>query len=385
MRTTFGLFILLLSSRILSAQCSATTYAYTYDGVFRTSGNTVQGYIETSLDGPCKNDWEPGIEGTFDLGGTVLSQRSTPYWGPAGGYSSWTFPSTTLSVNGPGLYSDWGFHTMHCISSNCGGTGVYAPPYIGGWDGWDGGSLDVQRPSVSAGTGIYGVWWLGGIADGGNFLYNQATLTPTTNCPPADCPETPAWTITQGASKLSLSCSNCSTPTATSQAPSGSVGDIHIKVSIGGFESNTFNFTVNQPRQFVHQSDSDYTVVPTYPTGYRSEIAYTTIEDMYGSPFASIALNESFGTFTDDTTQTGWSAPSQRGIASYSGTWADIMSVWCTGIPCAASPLPVPPQGLNQKVHHGTQTWRVGSSTPGTGLIIQTNVHQRYTDHGRHQ
>ena len=71
-------------------------------------------------------------------------------------------------------------------------------------------------------------------------------MSVTTNC--SSCSETPHWTVTANPSKVSLSCSDCSSTIVTTQQPSSTIGDIHIEVSVGGFTSDTFYFTVDQPR-----------------------------------------------------------------------------------------------------------------------------------------
>jgi hypothetical protein len=369
----FSIGVFVGTGTVLLAQCpSGAVCVDTDDNFDRLNGNAVQGHVETSLFGDLQYYFYPSVAGQEDKDGSVLSTSSL-IWGAQGGVIRYNFASITLSSSGPGTYTATGYHEIYCPTSLC-GSEVYYPPYTDGWNGYDAGSLSVQRPTVS---GQPGLWWLGGGPDNPNSLYNQGYMSVTTNC--SSCSETPHWTVTANPSKVSLSCTDCSTLIITTQQPSSSIGDVHIQASIGGFPSDTFQFTVNQPRALVSQGISDSA---SGATGYQSLLYYTTIEDAYGSPFASIGINEQFGSFTADTTN-NWPTPTAGGIATYSGTWWDTISVAC-GSPCGASPLPLPPSGLSNPVMHATQTWRAGSATLGTGVVVQVDTIQYYTDHGRH-
>ena len=89
-------------------------------------------------------------------------------------------------------------------------------------------------------------------------------------------------------------------------------------------------------------------------SGYLTLIYYSTIEDMFGSPFASIGINEMFGSFTADTSN-NWMLPQPGVLEAYSGTFYDQVSASCASLPCSAIPLPLPPQGLNNPVMHATR------------------------------
>ena len=92
-------------------------------------------------------------------------------------------------------------------------------------------------------------------------------------------------------------------------------------------------------------------------------------------------INETFGARTDDTSNS-WISPSAGSAFSTDGTFADHVC-YIYGV----DPTSLPPQSplLNTKVFHLTpQSWFVGSQTNGSGIEVQTDTLQYYTDHGRH-
>lgn len=155
----------------LQAQCN--TYVDTYDEVTRLNGNAVQGYVETSLWGPCKDYWLPGVQGWVHKDSQQI-QAGGPVWGEyAGGWVSWEFTPVTLSASGPGAYSSIGFHFAYCASCDD-GRGRYVPPYDDNWDGYDGGQLTVQRPTIS---GLHGAWYFGPNFVPNNGYYDATRFT----------------------------------------------------------------------------------------------------------------------------------------------------------------------------------------------------------------
>jgi hypothetical protein len=373
------LFVGLLfgAGTVLLAQCPAGAVCVdTDDNFVRLNGNTVQGHTGMSLSGDHQYYFYPALYSWEDKDGSTFGSSSGYTWGSLGGTANYTFSSVTLSSSGPGTYTATGYHVVYCPTSIC-GSEVYFPPYSDGWNGYDAGSLAAQRPTISTGSGIAGVWWLNGLRDPADGYDDRTTLNVNTNC--ASCTETPAWSVTVNSSKISLSCNNCSSPTVTSQQASGGLGDISIKVSLGGFDSDTFAFTVNTPSYL--SSEYPYASDVANSNGYWSYIYYA-VRDLFDYPFPSIPISETFGTFVNDQTN-NWPKPMAGGSSGFTGyVWVDNMAIAGTGITPPVS-NPQSPLGTSA-VDHAAQDWYVGSATPGSGVHVHTNTHQHYTDHGRH-
>jgi len=161
-------------------------------------------------------------------------------------------------------------------------------------------------------------------------------------------------------------------------------------MDIGGFSAQHFSFTVNAPAS-LDSAGAPYN--QNYNDGYYTAIYYNTLDE-FGNQMPSIALNEQFSDPLSCTNPVGhfcpdqnnnWNKPNPYGLSSYNlqGYWYDqIYFSSCTNCTPAYS-HPQTPLSSN-KVDYGTQTWRVGSSTVGTGVSVQTDTFQRYTDHGAH-
>jgi len=85
-------------------------------------------------------------------------------------------------------------------------------------------------------------------------------------------------------------------------------------------------------------------------------------------------------------TQTNnWNKPTPYGLSAYNdaGYWYDqIYFSSCSS--CTPSYSGPHNPLLMIKVDHSTQTWRIGSATVGSGVEVQYDTFQRYTDHGQH-
>lgn len=98
----------------------------------------------------------------------------------------------------------------------------------------------------------------------------------------------------------------------------------------------------------------------------------------------AINLNEQFGAFvTDINPPDNWASPTAGGYAG-SDNWFD--QIYLSDRYLNLNPHPTNPQTPlgTTKVDHATQEWRMGSTTVGQGVKVQTNTLQRFTDHGTH-
>lgn len=360
--------LLFVSAADLKAvPCTAGTTFHWSSDVLRWGGNDVWTFGSAYIDGYYMWYWRPKVTTTSTLNGQVLFGR--------------------LNVIAYAGYGEEAVNQWHDAPQNV-GTGLYGVSNIieylpdPGCDAIspinNSESLGVSRPYIS---GLNGIWWLGGGSDPANGYYNQGALTANKNCGAGDiCNETPYWTVTLNPQKISLSCTVCNSNVATSLVPSQSLGDITILIDIGGFQSPAFNYTVNAPYRM--SSSSPYVLDQTYQDGYWSYIYYRTY-DLFGNAMPSIALNEQFGAFVNDQAN-NWAKPTAGGLSQYGGyDWWDNMYMYnCSS---CSPPVQNPQNPLtNNRVDHAAQSWRIGSSTVGSGVLVQNNTHQRYTDHGRH-
>jgi len=270
---------------VLAAQCSnGTTVHVAFHGLTREASNSVYAVAETYTVGDYWAKWNSYVSSTESLNNSLVHSGTN---GPSsyGGTAEVDWHDAPSSV-GVGLFTMSNTHQAH---SSCGDNTSYGTSD----------SLSVRRPTITApnGSSWAAAWYLGGGGDAPNGFYNVAAVTGNMNCGPSDtCTNQPYWSVTAGASKISLLCSVCVNQSVTTQAASDTVGDIGIVISIGGLTSDVFPFTSNAPttnvyRGCVDQYYGDY--------GYNSKISYQTT-DITGSPMFRIAINETFGPKEDD-------------------------------------------------------------------------------------
>jgi hypothetical protein len=100
-------------------------------------------------------------------------------------------------------------------------------------------------------------------------------------------------------------------------------------------------------------------------------------------------LNENFTNLSDPVTN-NWIYKAE-GTSIASGAWVDIIAAnpgnFCgmSGTAtCDPEPEPYSSPLSTTLVDSADQRWRVGSTTPGTGTVIQKNKIERYEDNGNH-
>jgi hypothetical protein len=368
------LFILLSAAVSLSAQIcyDSSTVLNTSENVVRSASNQIWSFAQSWVTGDYATTWTASVSATTTVNGSQThSGQDSQSSGNVATVQWYDTPSTL----GSGTYAEADTHTFSDTCGDHGGPYNYNPSRI------------VSRPTV---TGANGAWFLGGGADAANGYYNQAALTGNPNCNAGDtCNNTPYWSVTVNSTKVSLSCSVCTNNTATASVPSDSVGDIQIYMDIGGFAAAAFSFTVNTPGS-LDSAGAPYDT--TYNDGYYSAIYYNTLDE-FGNQMPSISLNEQFSSptcgspisnFCPDQAN-NWNKPTPYGLSAYNlaGYWYDqIYFSSCIGCTPAYSG-PQTPRSASM-VDHSNQTWRVGSSSVGSGVEVQYDTFQRYVDHGRH-
>ena len=382
----------------LSAQELPCVWVDTWDDVARVSGNAIQGYVQTSLSGPCMYDWAPGVSGEIWKGfqDQFITDSGSEFWGSPGGVVWYEFETTALSQWGPGTYTVWGLHRAYNE-----GLGQWAPPYVDNWDGWDGWSIGVTRPTIE-GLGCNGLmWYLGSgttervLAQDSNYYIQAYDLTFNNNCNVGDnCPETPQWTITTDEGvpiQATLSPESGQTVKISTGPNAGNCQwKTKIKASIGGFETEESPVLVNSPKYMVDQSWRGLGVTAPWEAGYKSYVFWSVI-DACETPNAIIGLPiyETFDDFfTDDSVTSGWPNPSVTHLPHFNYL-GDVYTFYDEIGANDPSYRPVPtfssenlPFTHNTVLKSAPQTWSVGSETSPSGTQVFSGTIRYYQDHG---
>jgi hypothetical protein len=255
----------------------------------------------------------------------------------------------------------------------------------------------AQTPTI---TGVNAFWWLGSgiVSDGGTCsgqtgpcYYAQASWTANPNGNPGS----PTWTVVNsptGGGSVSLNCYTCTTVVATATSPSaGCVYDVTVTVTYNGNTSAPFKVALIQPTTTTLQSGSPtdqsanaYFGVTTL-VGYVSTTSWN-LTDSCGNSDAGLDVNESFGTWTNDTAN-NWPLPSV-GNAYYPGSViSDFLAAYGAISNSSSPPVqnPQSPLGSTKIRHDYPWVLRVFSLTSGNGVTVRTDTQQSYQDHGRHE
>ncbi|MEK6320393.1 MAG: hypothetical protein AABN33_01790 [Acidobacteriota bacterium] len=234
-------------------------------------------------------------------------------------------------------------------------------------------------PRISGPTDL---WWFNGLTPAGYDTQITLTATPATA-------SSYQWTVVAGTDKVNFSNAADSITTGTNQATVVSTGasafhEVKIRVTVNGISSAKFMLSVRAPYRLVLNQDFIHGFDQTY--GYMTEIHYH-IEDQFMDFLPSdVPINEQFGAVVNDYSGTNWRVGIPRGVLVGPMDWADIIQGEdniTAGIPLSTAPCS--PSLCNTKVHHWSQDWRVGSTSIGVGVRVQTDTLQKYTDHGSHQ
>jgi len=363
----------LLASLSSWAQCSdSSTLHYAVDGLARIASNNVRATIGTQTTGDYSDYWDAAASGYEYVGATQIhSGADSVGWGGndvpgyPGTIAGWYWndsPSTT----GAGSYTTSVTHRTDSLCSDILVTTSSA-------------SLTVNQPTIS---GPNAVWYLGNGQNQTGYAY-VTNLTAVGNCGGSDtCSSTPSWTVTGNSTEISLQCTSCVSQTVTAQHRSDTFLDIDITISIGGFSSDPFPFTVYAP----YEISCCYALTDSPVSDGFVTRAYLNLLDRFGDNLPGLALNESFtsGDIGDFTPFTGWSTPSASGISAGWTSFYDQMYAYsgCAGV----SPQCENPQTAlsSTKAMHILQSWQAGSSNIGQGIQVRTDWQQFYIDHARY-
>ena len=231
-------------------------------------------------------------------------------------------------------------------------------------------------PTIS---GINTVWWFNGQSPSGYDI--QSALTTDGSA---------TWSVTLGASKVTLSSSSGQQITVQSSgsAFSSAVGDIHIVASVNGVSSPTWTMTTRTPASI--RNPNPYTQCDQY-YGYDTTITYIIYDQLNdGLPY-DIDWNEHW-TSSANPVYTGenWGQnPEKPGTALYDGyshgplLTDDISGPGVNNIP-ANVPQPTCNANPSVEVVNWGQRFSIGTKTTGAGVAVQTDTLHKYNDHGAH-
>ena len=121
----------------------------------------------------------------------------------------------------------------------------------------------------------------------------------------------------------------------------------------------------------------------TGEAGYATYVEYT-MKSYFDVTITNLPVNETFGPTSPNYTGEDWSVltAGPPDTDTGDGTFADeICEINPTGKP--HSQKPQSPLGTTM-VQNASQGWRVGGSTNGQGVLVQTDTCQMYQDHGAH-
>ena len=134
------------------------------------------------------------------------------------------------------------------------------------------------------------------------------------------------------------------------------------------------------PKSLSHKG-TDHNAHATW--GYETHENYEALDDK-GATMKGYDVNELFTTPpTNDAPKCDWRRGAAGGLSVPGTTWFDNMQ----GELSNKTPTPQNPGKPigSTKVQHWNQEWYIGSTTPGKGTKVQTNVFQKYQDHANHE
>lgn len=237
------------------------------------------------------------------------------------------------------------------------------------------------------------LWYFGGNAAPSGFTLGSTTVTLTAS---GGSGGTYSWSITAGASKAALqgATTNASVQ-VTSTSYSTSKNDVTVQLQFtptgGTSVPIPYSLTVDSPYKLVVGSITDYGASTNSPNckniitgtdGYLSVIPYTVLS-FTGVQIANIAVNETFASITDDYIGNNWPFP--QPTSDYDTAQGTLLDGVCIIFPDGTPPSlsPQSPNLSSTEIDHASQFWFVGSLTEGSGIEVQSDVIQRYQDHGR--
>lgn len=243
----------------------------------------------------------------------------------------------------------------------------------------------------------HALWFFGlGNTPPSSFTLGNITATLTAN---GAFNGTYNWTITAGTSIVNFqngsttyTSTNNSTAIIVSTGYSHNYNDVTISLKYtpsgeGVVPSATHSLYVDSPYRLTSTGSTatkgvtSSCINPVIGTaGFQSLVPYRNLS-LFGVVISNIGLNEAFAGQSDDLAGTSWPPYAAGGYVTSDGTFVDNI--------CAINqknPTSLPPQNplSTTKIDHTNQFWFIGSINSGSGVQVQSNILQRYQDHGVH-
>jgi hypothetical protein len=272
--------------------------------------------------------------------------------------------------------------------------------YCNYWDNqiYTADQMAIQRPTI--GRTDPTPFFLGGPVTSGAYT-SQSTIVSNGN----GATETPSYTITAGGSYGTLSCSTCISPIYTAVAASTCANGnpnytVTIVASYNGFQSSALFIFNNSPASFATMAVNQEPLTNAWETDYVYKVL-----DLCGNPMNWVEVNESFtnARHVYPELTSGWPLPGD-------GVWT--LGVWSNNVSnpsshfdvygqftdilfeqdgAGKSPTPLSngkngySESADSTVTTASQWFKAGTISNGYGLLIHSNTHTHYIDHGTAQ
>lgn len=210
------------------------------------------------------------------------------------------------------------------------------------------------------------------------------------------------WRVTKGADKVKFVLKGAEKESVTTEddsatvrstGPSGGAGDVNLHLEHtpeGTKKTDTYDITleVRAPQKLIPLKVTD----AAKEGGFESRMEYT-LKDNFDDPVPYLDYNEDFGPEVWDSEsakKTSTFPPRNKGngITDGAATLTDYFRIYGPASETAkvVPPITPPRKPLSTtKILHFWHKWYAGSTTPGKGVLVQTNTGQMYSDHGRHE
>jgi hypothetical protein len=146
-------------------------------------------------------------------------------------------------------------------------------------------------------------------------------------------------------------------------------------------ETRTATASPDAAPQSLSHKGTDQNASATW--GYETHENYEALDDK-GATMKGYDANELFTTApVNDAAKCDWRRGAAGGLHVPGTSWFDNMQ----GELSNKTPTPQSPASPlgSTKVQHWNQEWYIGSTTPGKGTKVQTNLFQKYQDHANHE
>jgi hypothetical protein len=382
----FVALLTLAASTALKAQtvCNdeENTCAYSGDMVDRADSNDVEASLYDYVSGEYGFEYEVCLDATLLLNDSELASA---YPCSDGGTIDEDLGDFTLPTSGPGPF-DYVLGVSYSLSCYEECDDPDAP-----YGAYQGQEVDVSRPTITGpggGTAVSAFWWLGSgvLSDVTAYAAYYAQAAWVAN--PNGASGTPSWSVDNyGTGQISLSCTSCTSTTATSLDYSLSCyADIAVTVNYGGFSSAPFWVTIVMPYTLTLDDIFD----GVYLGGYNTA-TWWILSDTCGYNDFGLDYNEVFGAFTDDYflatgMHNNWGVPSPWHDTASSSLYIDNIQAYPAigGMPNPNMTGPQDPLSTIAVNHDAPWHLFFASPTFGTGLLLEDDTQQWYVDHGRH-